>query len=66
MGEEILDRFVALVEELDEDHDAIIRDVGGVAELLDLAFGQRTVAALRVKGHSESEKKNGEREPTEH
>ena len=55
VGEEILDRLVAGVEELDEDHDAIVGDVGGVAELLDLAFRQDGVVPLRGQGQAESE-----------
>jgi hypothetical protein len=67
VGEEILDLLVAGVEELDEDEDAIAGIVGGVAELLDLAFRHSTVAALlSVKGQSESEENESEREPTEH
>jgi hypothetical protein len=55
MGEEILNGLVARVEELDEDEDAIIGEVSGLAELLDLAFGQSTFAALGVEGQGESE-----------
>ncbi len=43
VGVEILDGFVAGVEELDEDEDAIVGEVGGLAELLDLAFGESVV-----------------------
>jgi hypothetical protein len=66
MGEEILDLLVACVEELDEDEDAIAGIVGRVAELLDLAFRHHGVGALSVKGQSESEDNESEREPTEH
>jgi hypothetical protein len=66
VGEEILDGFVARVEELDEDEDAIVGEVGGFAELLYLAFRQRTLAALSVQRQSEGEEYEGEREPTEH
>ena len=38
MGVEIEDRLVAGVEELDEDHDAIIGDIGRLAELFDLSI----------------------------
>ncbi len=40
MSEEILNGLAALVEELDEDDDAVGGDVGRVAELLDLFFGE--------------------------
>src|SRR6266481_5229380 len=46
VSEEILDPLVALVEELDEDEDAIVGDVSRVAELLDLRFREGIVAAL--------------------
>ena len=35
-------------------------------ELLDLAIRESTVGALGVKGQSEGEEYEGEREPTEH
>jgi hypothetical protein len=66
VGEEVLDPFVARVEELDEDEDAIAGEVGGFAELLDLAFRHGIVFALSVEGQSKSEENEGEREPTEH
>ena len=50
MGVEVLDGLVAGVEELDEDEDAIVGEVGGVAELLDLTFGESGVVALGVEG----------------
>ncbi len=55
MGEEVLDLLVARVEELDEDEDAIAWEVGGVAELLYLAFREGVVAALGVEGRDEGE-----------
>jgi len=66
MGEEILDGFVAGVEELDEDEDAIVGDVGGVAKLLDLSFGEGFIVSLRAQRQSKSEKHKDEREPSEH
>jgi len=66
VGEEILDLLVAGVEELDEDEDAITGIVSGFAELLDLAFRHRIIVALSVKGQSEGEEDESEREPTEH
>ena len=66
VGEEILDGLVAGVEELDEDEDAVGGEVGGVAELLDLAFRERGVGVLRVQGQSESQEDEGEWEATEH
>jgi hypothetical protein len=65
-GEEILNRLVAGVEELDEDKDAIAGVVGGVAQLLDLALREGTLAALGVEGQNECEENEGEREPAEH
>jgi hypothetical protein len=65
-GEEILNCLVAGVEKFDEDEDAIVGDVGGVAELLDLAFREGTVAALGAKGQDQSEENEGEGEPAEH
>ena len=38
MGEEILDGFIARIEEFDEEKDAIVGEVGRFAELFDLAF----------------------------
>jgi hypothetical protein len=55
VSEEILDRLVSGVEELDEDEDAIVGEVGRFAELLDFTFGEGGVAALCVKGQNESE-----------
>jgi hypothetical protein len=66
VGEEILDGFVARIEEFDEEKDAIVGEVGRFAELFDLAFLERSLAALSVEGQSESEEDQGEREPTEH
>ena len=64
--EEFLNGFVADVEELDEDEDAIVGDVGGFAELFDLAFRERRVGTLSVKGKDEREENEGEREPAQH
>jgi hypothetical protein len=66
MGVKILDAFVAGVEELDEDEDAIAGKVGGFAELFDLALRHGVVIALSVKGQRESEENESEGEPTEH
>ena len=66
MGEEILDRLVAGVEEFDEDENAIVGKVGGLAELLDLAFRECRVGTLSVKRQSESEENESEEETTEH
>ncbi len=62
VGEEVLDGFVAGVEELDEDEDAIVGEVGGVAELLDLAFGEGGVVALCACRGRVSEESEGEEE----
>lgn len=66
MGEEVLDRLVAGVEEFDEDENAIVRKVGGLAELLDLAFREGRVGTLSVERQSESEKNETEDETTNH
>jgi len=41
-------------------------EVGGFAELLDLPSDIAFIVALSVKGQSESEENESEREPTEH
>ena len=66
VGEEVLDGLVAGVEEFDEDQDAVVGDVGGVTELLDLAFGEGGVAALRVEVRREDQQDESEREWSEH
>jgi hypothetical protein len=63
----IKDRLVSGVEKLDEDRDAIVGDVGRLAELFDLALREGVVAVLGVERQNESEEKNErEREPTKH
>ncbi len=54
VSEEILNRLVAGVEELDEDEDTIVGKVGGLAKLLDLTFGESSVLALGVERQNES------------
>jgi hypothetical protein len=66
VGEERLYVFVAVVEKLDEDKDAIIRDIGGGAKLFDFAFGEGGVGALGVQGQGESKEDQSMGEATEH
>jgi hypothetical protein len=66
VGEEVLDRLVAGVEELDEDENTIVGKVGGLAELLDLAFRESGVGTLSVERRSESEENESEEETTKH
>src|ERR1700742_4190966 len=50
MSEELLNCLGAGVEELDEEEDAVVGDVGRFAELFDLAFGEGAFFGLSVKG----------------
>jgi hypothetical protein len=54
-GEEILDGFVAGIEEFDEKEDAVAGIIGGFAELLDFAVGESGFGSLGVQGKSERE-----------
>jgi hypothetical protein len=66
MGEEVLDCLVAGVEKLDEDENTIVGKVGGLAELLDLAFREGRVGTLSVERQSESDENESEEETTKH
>jgi hypothetical protein len=66
MGEEVQDCLVPGVEEFDEDENAIVGKVGGLAELLDLAFREGRVGTLSVERQSESEENESEEETTKH
>jgi hypothetical protein len=63
---EILYLLVARVEELDEDEKAVVGEVGSFAELLDFAFGECAVGALRIERQSKSKCQECEQEPTGH
>ena len=64
--EEVMKGADALVEKLDEDEDAVARDVSGVAELFDLGVRERVVVALGVERHVERENSEGEAESSKH
>jgi hypothetical protein len=71
VGEEILDGLVTLVEEFDKDHYAVVGDVGGGSELVDLGVGEDVIFLLSVERRSEGEecrqdKSEGKREATGH
>jgi hypothetical protein len=66
MSVEVLYFLVACVEELDKDEDAVVWKIGGLAQLLDLAFGECAISTLRTDGQSKREDQECEREPTEH
>jgi hypothetical protein len=66
VGEEILDRFVAGVEEFDEEENAVGGIVGGFAELLDFAVGESGFRFLGVQGESEREQEESEGKSTKH
>jgi hypothetical protein len=66
MCEEVLNGFVAGVEKLDEDENSVRGEVGGVAELFDLALGESAVISLGVEGQSEGEEEKCGGEPTQH
>jgi len=61
-----LDGFSADVEQLDEDEDTIVGDVGGVAQLFYLSIGHRIALALGVHRQREEHKEKREAEATEH
>ena len=63
--EEVADGVGALVEELDVDEDAVAGDVGGVAELLDLAFGEGVVVALGVDRRREAHERRSQQNESE-
>jgi hypothetical protein len=65
-GEEILNGFVAGVEELDEEENAVVGIVGDLSELLDFAVGERGIGALGGKGRNKREQKKDEQESAEH
>ena len=52
-GVHLLNAFDPGVQELDEDEDAVVGVVGGVAELLDLAVGEGGVVPLGVERQDE-------------
>jgi hypothetical protein len=66
VGEEILDGFVAGIEEFDEEENAVAGIIGDLSELLDFALGECGLGALSVEVRSRQEQKEGERESAEH
>jgi hypothetical protein len=66
VGEELLNGFVAVVEEFDEDQDTVVGDIGGGAKLLDFGFGEDGIAALGVQRQGESAQEERVGEATEH
>ena len=50
MGVEVVDLLDAEVEEFDEEEDALVGVVAGLADLLDLGVGEGGVARLGVEG----------------
>jgi hypothetical protein len=71
MGEEVLNGLIALVEKFDEDQDAVVGEIGGGSELVDLGVGEDVIFLLSVERRGEDEdgrQDEGERqrESTEH
>ncbi|GGG73540.1 hypothetical protein GCM10011585_15070 [Edaphobacter dinghuensis] len=60
MGKQLLNRCGALIEELDEDQNAITGEVRGLAQLLDLRFRERVFVGLRMQRRVENEEDEGE------
>jgi hypothetical protein len=58
MGVEVLDLLDAEVEEFDEEEDAGVGVVAGVADLVDLGLGEGGVGLLGVEGWGEGEQQS--------
>jgi hypothetical protein len=65
-GEEILYGFVAGIEKLDENKNAVVGIVGDLSELLYFAVGKGGVGTLGGNGRSKREQKKDEQESAEH
>ena len=66
MGEERLYVFVAIVQKFNEDHDAVVGDIGRRAKLFDFGVGEDVIFGLSVQGHNEGKQNENLGKATEH